>query len=228
MLTLAKFIRNMLQRWFHDRYRATQTMRHQLTDAAHLVLLKRVEKCGFFTVNPVDWNIFSVKRSGKQWTVDLAQKTCTCNKFQIDHFPCSHALAVARERNLDLTTLCSDYYKRQTLIDAYSVPIMMVGDPSTWVVPSDIVQRVILNPNSRRQAGRPRAGRYVSSSERTTTQSCRRCGQPEHNSRRCSNPPMINEGPSRGVPDEYRGKCSICHSIGHNKQTCQNIDSNRE
>ncbi|KAK2662392.1 hypothetical protein Ddye_000966 [Dipteronia dyeriana] len=133
-----------------------------------------------------------------------------------------------RERHLDLTTLCSDYYKRQTLIDAYSIPIMSVGDPSTWVVPSDITQRVILNPISRRQARRSRAGRHVSSSERKTTQSCRRCGQSGHNSRRCSNPPMINKGPSRGVPDEYCCKCSICHSIGHNKQTCPNIDSNRE
>ncbi|KAK2662330.1 hypothetical protein Ddye_000904 [Dipteronia dyeriana] len=96
MLTLVEFIRNMLQWWFHDRYRAAQTMRHQLTDAAHLVLLKRVEKCGYLTVNPVDWNIFFVRRSGKQWTVDLAWKTCTCNKFQMDHFPCSHALTTAR------------------------------------------------------------------------------------------------------------------------------------
>ncbi|KAK2661775.1 hypothetical protein Ddye_000349 [Dipteronia dyeriana] len=28
MLTLAEFIRNMLQRWFHDRYKAAQSMRH--------------------------------------------------------------------------------------------------------------------------------------------------------------------------------------------------------
>ncbi|KAK2651348.1 hypothetical protein Ddye_011204 [Dipteronia dyeriana] len=146
----------------------------------------------------------------------------------MDHFPCSHALAATRERNLDFTTLCADYGKRQTLINAYSVPIMPLGHPSTWVVSFDIAQRVILNPNARRQAGRPRVGRHVSSSERTTTQSCRRCGQPRRNSRRCPNPPMINEGTRRGVPDEYRHKCSICHSIGHNKQTCPNIDSNRE
>ncbi|KAK2653117.1 hypothetical protein Ddye_012973 [Dipteronia dyeriana] len=61
--------------------------------------------------------------------------------------------AYTEERNLDLTTLCSDYYKRQTLIDGYLVPIILVGHPSTWVVPSDIAQRVILNPISRRQAG---------------------------------------------------------------------------
>ncbi|KAK3198741.1 hypothetical protein Dsin_022156, partial [Dipteronia sinensis] len=195
-----EFIRNMLQRWFHDRHRAAQSMRHRLTDASHLVMLQWVEKCGYMTVNPVDWNIFSVKRSRKQWTVDLAQKTCTCNKFQMDNFPCSHALAAARERNLDFTSLCSDYYKRQTLVDAYSVPIMHVGHPSSWVVPSDIAEQVVLNPKTKRQSGRPMEGRYASFSEMTTTQSCRRCGQSGHNSRRCSNPPLINEGPSRIVP----------------------------
>ncbi|KAK2645146.1 hypothetical protein Ddye_020341 [Dipteronia dyeriana] len=122
-----------------------------------------MKKFGFMTVNPIDWNIFSVKRSGKKWIVDLARKTCTYNKFQMDQLPCSHALAAAR----DFTSLCADYYKRQTFIDAYSVPIISVGHPSTWVVPYDITKWVVLNPISRRQIGRPRAGRHVSSSERT-------------------------------------------------------------
>ncbi|KAI9165962.1 hypothetical protein LWI28_023755 [Acer negundo] len=225
LMTLAEFIRNMLQKWFHDRHTAAQSMRHRLTDAAHGVIQKRVEKCNYMTVNAVDWNIFSVKHKGKQWTVNLARKTCTCNKFQMDFLPCSHALAAARERNLDFTSLCADYYKRETLIDAYSVPIMPVGHPSSWVVPSDIAARVVLNPKTKRQSGRPMEGRHVSSSERTTTQSCRRCGQSGHNSRRCSNPPMVNEGPRTIVPDDYRRKCSICHTIGHNKQTCPQKDT---
>ncbi|KAK2652268.1 hypothetical protein Ddye_012124 [Dipteronia dyeriana] len=66
MLTLAEFIGNMLQRWFHDRHIAAQSMCHQLTDTAHLVILKHMEKCNLMIVNPVDWNIFSVKRYGKQ------------------------------------------------------------------------------------------------------------------------------------------------------------------
>ncbi|KAK2637703.1 hypothetical protein Ddye_025498 [Dipteronia dyeriana] len=158
MLTLAEFIRNMLQGWFHDRHHTVQSIRHQLTDVAHLVILKRVDKYGYMTVYPVDWNIFSMKQSGKQWNVDLARKTCTCNKFQIDMFPCSHALATARERNLDYKSLCADFYKRQTLIDACSVPIMHVGHPSSWIIPTNIVDRVVLNPLSRRQAGHPGGG----------------------------------------------------------------------
>ncbi|KAK3221392.1 hypothetical protein Dsin_008417 [Dipteronia sinensis] len=118
-----------------------------------------------------------------------------------------------RERNLDFTSLCADYYKRQTLIDAYSVPIMPVSHPSSWVVSSDIAERVVLNPKSKRQ------------SERKTTQSCRICGKSGHNSMRCSNPPLINEGPSRIVPEEYRRKCSRYHSVGYNKQTCPDKDS---
>ncbi|KAI9180470.1 hypothetical protein LWI28_005101 [Acer negundo] len=133
-----------------------------------------------------------------------------------------------REQNLDFTSLCADYYKRETLIDAYSVPTMPVGHPSSWVLPSDIASRVVLNPKSKRQSGRPMEGRHASSSERTTTQSCRRCGQSGNNSRRCSNPPMVNEGPSISVPDEYRRKCGICHSSGHNKQTCPEKDSTVE
>ena len=96
LMTLAEFIQNMLQKWFHDRHANAQSMRHRLTDTAHLVILKRVEKCAYMIVNPVDWNIFSVRYKGQQWTVDLARKTCTCNKFQMDLLPCKHALAAAR------------------------------------------------------------------------------------------------------------------------------------
>ncbi|KAI9197016.1 hypothetical protein LWI28_029102 [Acer negundo] len=172
---------------------AAQSMRHRLTDAEHLVILKRVEKRGYMNVNLVDWNIFSVRHKGKQWTVDLARKTCTCNKFQMGLFPCSHAVAATRERNLDFTSLRADYYKRETLIDTYLVLIMPVGHPSSWVVPSDIAMRVILNPKTKRQSGLPMEGRHASSSEKTTTQSCRRCGQPGHNSRRCSCRGKINK-----------------------------------
>ncbi|KAK4851991.1 hypothetical protein QYF36_020100 [Acer negundo] len=148
LMTLAEFIRNILQKWFHDRHAVARSMCHWLTNAAHLVILKQVEKCGFMTLNPVNWNIFSVRHKGKQWTVDLARKTYTCNKFQMDFFLCSHAFAAARERNLDFTSLCAYYYKKETLIDAYSVPIKPVGHPSSWVVPSDIVARVVLNPKT--------------------------------------------------------------------------------
>ena len=44
---------------------------------------------------------------------------------------------------------------------------MPVGYLSSWVVPSDIAARVVLNPKTKRQSGHPMEGRHASSSERT-------------------------------------------------------------
>ncbi|KAK2663556.1 hypothetical protein Ddye_002130 [Dipteronia dyeriana] len=115
-----------------------------------------------------------------------------------------------------------------TLIDAYSISVIPIGHSSSWVVPNDIVEWVVFNPIFKRQAGCPMAGRHASSSERTTTQLCRSCGQSGHNSRRCSNSHLINEGLSRVILENYTHKCSICHSVGHNKQTCPEKDSTVE
>ena len=62
---------------------------------------------------------------------------------------------------MDYNSLCVDYYKRETLVDTYSVPIMPVGHPNTWEVPEDIRQRMILPLKSKKDrqqedgSGRP-------------------------------------------------------------------------
>ncbi|KAK3198443.1 hypothetical protein Dsin_021858 [Dipteronia sinensis] len=106
-------------------------MRHQLIDAAQLKISKHIGKCNYMTITHVDWSIFLVKLIGEQWTVNMLQKTCTCKKFQLDYLPCSHTLAAAREQNLDYTSLGADYYKRETHVDAYSLPIMPVEHHNT-------------------------------------------------------------------------------------------------
>ena len=51
---------------------------------------------------------------------------------------------------MNYTSLCADYYKRETLVDVYSVPIMSVGHPNTWEVPEDIIPRVVLPLKSKK------------------------------------------------------------------------------
>ncbi|KAK3227240.1 hypothetical protein Dsin_007102 [Dipteronia sinensis] len=202
-------------------HQAAVNMRLQLTDAAHAEILERIAECNHMTVTHVDRNIFLVKLRGDQWTINLLEKTCTCKVFDLDHLPCAPALAAARERNLDYTSLCADYYKKEVLADAYSILIMPVGHPNTWVIPPDIKNRVVLTPDIRTQSGRPRRSRFQSVSESPSKQKCKKCGTQGHNSRRCPNP-----GPSSSstIPDAYRRKCSVCHEIGHNKQTCPKRD----
>ena len=52
-----------------------------------------------------------------------------------------------KERHLDYISLCADYYKKEVLIDAYSIPIMPVGHPSSWVVPEDIRNHPVIPPD---------------------------------------------------------------------------------
>ncbi|KAK3217898.1 hypothetical protein Dsin_011868 [Dipteronia sinensis] len=77
MLTLVEFIRNMLQRSSSNCIVHASSVDRRITSCD----LERVTKYSYMTVNPVDWNIFSVKRSRIQWIIDLARKTCTCNNF---------------------------------------------------------------------------------------------------------------------------------------------------
>ncbi|KAK3212885.1 hypothetical protein Dsin_017591 [Dipteronia sinensis] len=154
MLTLADFIRNMLQCWFHDRHRAVQSIRHQLTDATHLLMLICVQKFGYMTVNPVEWNIFSVKQPGKQWTVHLAWKTYTCNKFQSDHFPCSHALAEARYWGTlaDASVKYAEYLEYYSYNSPHHVPLLgLQTEVSVWAqqLPASLTDPLlpILNMN---------------------------------------------------------------------------------
>jgi len=58
-----------------------------------------------------------------------------------------------REHNLDLTSLCSDYYKTSVLVDVYSIPIMPAGPTDEWVIPEHIKNRVVLPPVVRTQRG---------------------------------------------------------------------------
>ena len=122
---------------------------------------------------------------------------------------------------MDYTSLYADYYKKEVLADAYSIPIMPVGHPNTWVVPEDIRDRVMLTPDIHTQSGRPRRTQFASASERPSKQKCKKYGTHGHNSRRCTNP-----GPSSSstIPDAYRRKCSLCHEVGHNKKTCPKKD----
>ena len=122
---------------------------------------------------------------------------------------------------MDYTSLCADYYKKEVLTNAYSIPIMLVGHPNTWVVPEDIKDRVILTPDIHTQFGRPRRTRFTSASERPSKQKCTKCGTQGHNSRRCPNP---SPNSSSTIPDAYHRKCSLCHKIEHNKKTCPKKD----
>ncbi|KAA0043646.1 Ulp1-like peptidase [Cucumis melo var. makuwa] len=74
----------------------------------------------------------------KEEVVNLQTKECTCKEFQAEQLPCSHAIAAARDRNINVYSLCANYYTNECLLAAYAEAVYQVGNQSDWMaVPSD-------------------------------------------------------------------------------------------
>ena len=94
--TLVEYIRDMMQKWFHERRETASKNETQLSRWATKKLTKKNEYSHKYTVRPIDNVNFNVKDGEKNGLVNLSEKTCTCKEFQNDLLPCSHALAAIR------------------------------------------------------------------------------------------------------------------------------------
>ncbi|TXG69643.1 hypothetical protein EZV62_004578 [Acer yangbiense] len=155
-------------------------------------------------VNPVDNVNFNVKDGEKDGLVNLSEKTCTCKEFQNDLLPCSHALAAIRFYKKKFVDFCSDFYKTNTWLESYSGLIFPIGHPNEWNTPAEVRSEVVLPPEWRAQAGRPRKMRVPSAGEHgSKIRYCTICKKSGHNRQNCPNPPadqQVNISDPQTVP----------------------------
>ena len=98
---------------------------------------------------------YNVKYNGVSDHVNLQTHSCTCQQFDLDHIPCSHAIVACRYVQMSFYFLCSKYYTVNSLLASYAESIYPLGQRKDWVVPNDIRSRVITT-KTRRPAGRLR------------------------------------------------------------------------
>ncbi|XP_022889259.1 uncharacterized protein LOC111404725 [Olea europaea var. sylvestris] len=92
-----------------------------LTPAQEDKLFKTLDVARKVYVEPLDQFRFSVRCVHNfGYIVDLNDNTCTCRRFQLESFPCTHAVAVAMHRGLPPHTLCSVYYMTDYWRAAYA------------------------------------------------------------------------------------------------------------
>ncbi|PHT70291.1 hypothetical protein T459_25395 [Capsicum annuum] len=82
----------------------------------------------------------------------------------------------------------SDYYKKETLVKIYEIPLCPMPDKRDWHVPLEVLKEVVLPPKYKRPLGRLKKGRQNKSSEKfsTTSNRCGKCGHEGHNRRTCN------------------------------------------
>ncbi|XP_019234447.1 PREDICTED: uncharacterized protein LOC109214928 isoform X2 [Nicotiana attenuata] len=135
--------------------------------------------------------LYTVLEGVRRNIVCLEEGTCSCGKFQMDELPCPHAWAVLKNQQLKPGQYCSFYYKKDKLLSTYEFPVNPMPDESLWVIPTEVMEDVVLPPKGRRNAGRPRKERLKPASEKESKRafSCSVCGQGGHNRKTCRNRP---------------------------------------
>ncbi|KAK2655824.1 hypothetical protein Ddye_008876 [Dipteronia dyeriana] len=98
------------------------------------------------------------------------------------------------------------------LVAAYSGEIHPVGQPSEWLVPEDIISKIVHPPVGRRGPGRPKKKRIPSFGEEVTQRSCTTCHRVGHNSHTCTYLKASRPSSGMGSISEI-GEASRSHDV---------------
>ncbi|XP_062119133.1 uncharacterized protein LOC133832867 [Humulus lupulus] len=137
--------------------------------------------------NTIEYQVCDEK--GTNFTVNIHNRTCTCNRFQEDKMPCGHAVIVFAKRNLGVYDYCAKFYKTYTLKALYEENVHPLPHKDEWNLPQHL-DIVVLPPKATILAGRPRKKVIISRGEPKVIITCGKCGQPGHNKKTCKNLPI--------------------------------------
>ncbi|KAI5328405.1 hypothetical protein L3X38_027802 [Prunus dulcis] len=117
--------------------------------------------------------------------VDLEQRTCSCRLWQIDDFPCTHAVATILAKRDSVYDYVECYYKTDFFRKAYESPIFPIPDIGKGLGSNGSTAGVVLPPITKRPAGRPPTKRIKVFGEFKRPLKCSRCSVAGHNRKTC-------------------------------------------
>ncbi|KAM6593414.1 uncharacterized protein LOC133036012 [Cannabis sativa] len=98
----ARELRALIQQWtYTNRKKASKTTTF-FTPTAEKKLVNNFVDSLTKNVKPINESMFEVVELTRSWVINLKEKICSCNRFQIDELPCAHALVVIKEMNLNV------------------------------------------------------------------------------------------------------------------------------
>ncbi|KAH7859388.1 hypothetical protein Vadar_000470 [Vaccinium darrowii] len=116
--------------------------------------------------------------------VDLQNQRCTCSRWQINSFPCMHAITAIQKFGKQVTNYLDPFY----FVDAYRFSYELSINPIPTLGAPNVLKefRIILPPKTRRPRGRPKIQRIRSRGEKVRQTRCSRCKKlGKHNRKTC-------------------------------------------
>ncbi|XP_062088748.1 uncharacterized protein LOC133795308 [Humulus lupulus] len=187
---LVECLRSLVQKWvWNNSNNANGTFTKVSTSTENELRHDIVSKMKYEVLpfNTIEYQVRDQK--GINFTVNIHNRTCTCNRFQEDEIPCGHAVAVIAKRNLSVYDYCAKFYRTETLKALYQENVHPLPHKDEWNLPQHL-DIIVLPPNATIPAGRPRKKRIRSRGENKVIITCEKCAQPGHNRKTCRNPPF--------------------------------------
>ena len=129
------------------------------------------------------------RKGGNTHVLCLAQRQCSCGKFDAIKIPCSHVLAACMAAGIDYTSYIDPVYELETTLKCYTSEFQPLGDETFWpTFPGDDGRILIPDPDTKRKKGKParrRRNEMDASTSSRGRQHCRRCGLAGHNRKTC-------------------------------------------
>ncbi|XP_026416015.1 uncharacterized protein LOC113311390 [Papaver somniferum] len=120
--------------------------------------------------------------SPRSHTVDLLNKTCTCQRWRVYGFPCSHATTAISSKGDQYVDYIEDYFKVTNFQQLYSIvirPIPNYNRPEQYL-PED----TIFPPHPRVPPGRPKGNRIMNAWEKARKSvRCSNCKKKTHHNK---------------------------------------------
>ncbi|KAK1581406.1 hypothetical protein Q3G72_005768 [Acer saccharum] len=194
VITLMEMIRNYLMKRLVRKRAEVEKWHHDIGPK----VLKFVEKLKLeSSICQPDYsgnNKYQVRGVGdEQYVVDIENKTCACNKWQLIGIPCIHGISALSSTNRDPYQFIDIKYKKESFLKAYNPVIYGINGPSMWPKTND---KPIQCPDFKKQRGRPKKSRNLQSDE-------------------------VRVGGKTKLRRNYVVlRCTKCRQEGHNKSTC--------
>ncbi|XP_068647036.1 uncharacterized protein [Aristolochia californica] len=143
-----------LNKYFVERHEFAKKMTSFCTPSVDVSLKNKRDKARACRVHQYTNNMYEISMDdGRLYQVDLVNMTCTCNHFQMEQIPCTHAIAVCAKINYDFNQLCSRWYTTEAYRGTYAIGFYPNKDKLYW--PNTGVR--VVPPIARKQPGRPRS-----------------------------------------------------------------------
>ncbi|KAL7161277.1 hypothetical protein ACSBR2_041845 [Camellia fascicularis] len=151
------------------------------------ILVHAFEDNRSWIVSQSDDNVFEV-RSHPSVLVDIGRRSCSCFQWQLNGFPCSHAVVAFRNSGKNIYDYIKSFYQVVEYRAAYAGSIH--PNPTVEKPKFTVTDYLIGPPIYKRPPGRPKQKRIPSKGEVVQRIQCRRCDKMGHHNRKTCKEPM--------------------------------------